>query len=341
MDDRERGTIAICFVHEALAASRQRGLDVEALLRAADIGPSLLAAPQARVSPDRYGALWHAIAQALDDEFFGMDSRPMRHGSFTLLCHAVLHADTLERALRRALRFLHLVLDDLQGRLSVAEGVARIDLAEQGAPRRMFAYGAYLMILHGLACWLVGRRIPLLQADFRCPAPDHVEEYRVLLCPRLAFDRPATFITFEASHLALPTVRDEAAMKRFLRGAPANFLVKYRHSDSLTATIRRRLRQHPPTDWPDFDALARTLHLAPATLRRRLDEEGQNYRAIKDELRRDMAITDLGRARLTVSEVAARLGFAEPSAFHRAFKKWTGGSPGEYRRAQGGEGAGP
>jgi AraC-like DNA-binding protein len=334
MDDRERGTIAICFVREALVEVRRRGLDADAMLREADIAPSLLAAPQARVSPDRYGALWHAIAQALDDEFFGMDSHPMRHGSFTLLCHSVLHAGTLERALRRALRFLRLVLDDLHGSLEVADGVARIDLRERGEPRRMFAYGAFLMILHGLACWLVGRRIPLLAAEFRCPAPDHMDEYQVLLCPRLAFERPRTFITFDAAYLGLPTLRDEAAMKLFLRSAPANFLVKYRHSDSLTAGIRRRLRQVPPADWPDFDQLARALHAAPATLRRRLDEEGQTYRAIKDELRRDMAITYLGPAGLTVGEVATRLGFAEPSAFHRAFKKWTGGSPGEYRRAQ-------
>lgn len=333
MDDRERGTIAICFVREALVEAARRGVDVDALLAAADIPASLLAAPQARVSPERYGALWHAIAQALDDEFFGMDTRPMRHGSFTLLCHCVLHAGTLERALRRALRFMHLVLDEIQGTLTVAGGLARVDLVEApGAPpRRMFAYGAFLMIMHGLACWLVGRRIPLLAAEFRCPAPEHADEYRVLFCPEVVFDRPRTFVTFDAAYLALPTLRDEAAMKQFLRCAPANFLVKYRHSDSLAARIRRRLRRHPPAEWPDFDALAQEFHAAPATLRRRLDEEGQTYRGLKDELRRDMAIDYLGRRGLAVSEVASRLGFAEPSAFHRAFRKWTGGTPGEYR----------
>src|SRR5574337_1085444 len=120
MDDRERGTIAICFVREALVEAARRGVDVDALLAAADIPASLLAAPQARVSAERYGALWRAIARTLDDEFFGMDARPMRHGSFTLLCHCVLHAGTLERALHRALRFMHLVLDEIRGSLTVA-----------------------------------------------------------------------------------------------------------------------------------------------------------------------------------------------------------------------------
>jgi AraC-like DNA-binding protein len=334
MDDKERGTIAICFVREALVEAARRGVDVDGLLDAADIPASLLAAPQARVSPERYGALWLAIAQALDDEFFGMDVRPMKRGSFTLLCHSVLHAGTLERALHRALRFMHLMLDELTGSLTVAGGLARVDLAESpGAPpRRMFAYAAFLMMVHGLACWLVGRRIPLLAAEFRCSAPDHADEYRVLFCAGVAFDRPHTFVAFDAAYLTLPTIREEAAMKEFLRGAPANFLVKYRHSDSLAARIRRRLRRYPPAEWPDFDTLAQEFHAAPATLRRRLDEEGQTYRSLKDELRRDMAIDFLGRSGLAVSEVADRLGFAEPSAFHRAFRKWTGGTPGEYRQ---------
>jgi AraC-like DNA-binding protein len=68
-------------------------------------------------------------------------------------------------------------------------------------------------------------------------------------------------------------------------------------------------------------------------VRRRLDDEGQLYQSIKDDLRRDLAITYLSRSRRSVLEVALTLGFAEPSAFHRAFKKWTGANPGEYRQS--------
>mgnify|MGYP002148361968 FL=1 len=101
----DKGTIAIGFVQEALVDVTRRGLDAHALLAAAGISPELLNAPQARVSSAHYGRLWHLIAEATDDEFFGMDSHPMKAGSFTLLCHSVIHCDSLERALRRALRF--------------------------------------------------------------------------------------------------------------------------------------------------------------------------------------------------------------------------------------------
>jgi AraC-like DNA-binding protein len=68
-----------------------------------------------------------------------------------------------------------------------------------------------------------------------------------------------------------------------------------------------------------------------------LHEEGQGYQQLKDDLRRDAAIEYLARPDLTLVQIATRLGFSEPSTFHRAFKKWTGVAPGEYRHRRLGE----
>ena len=329
----DKGTISIGFVHEALAGVYRHGLDTSALLNRAGISPELLEAPQARVSSVHYGMLWQLVAEALDDEFFGMDAHPMKAGSFTLLCHCVIHCDTLERALRRALRFFRLVLDDIAGVLERDGTTARLVLVERHAePRRAFAYGTFLIILHGLACWLVGRRIPLNSASFRCAEPAFSTEWRVLFSPALHFDAGETAIVFPADYLDMANVQNERTMKTFLRSAPANFLVKYRNSDGVVARIRRELRHLPPDSWPAFDSLARQLHCSVSTLRRHLSDEGQSYRSIKDDLRLDLAISQLCHSSKSMLDIAHELGFAEASAFHRAFKKWTGARPGEYRR---------
>ena len=83
---------------------------------------------------------------------------------------------------------------------------------------------------------------------------------------------------------------------------------------------------------PDFDTLAAELNMTAVTLRRRLREEGASYQEIKDQLRRDLAISYLSHSRRSVVDIALELGFSERSAFHRAFRKWTGASPGEFRR---------
>jgi AraC-like DNA-binding protein len=117
----------------------------------------------------------------------------------------------------------------------------------------------------------------------------------------------------------------------YFREAPANFLVKYRNPRSIPAKIRRRLRAQAPAEWPGFELLCQEMHYAQATLRRRLRQEGQTYQSLKDDLRRDMALDQLLHTRKSVPEIAAVLGFAETSAFYRAFRKWTGGLPSDYR----------
>jgi len=328
----EPGTIAICFVAAALESVRARRLDADALLKQVGLSPSLLHSSQARVSAKHYGALWRLVALTLDDEFFGQDSRRMKSGSFAMICHAVLGCKTLSQAIDRSLRFYALILDDISGKLDLDGADASITLHQKAAPQRVFAHEVLLMLLHGLACWLVGRRIPIRRAQFSYAAPPHSAEYRLMYSTTLSFQAPHTAIVFDAAYLALPIVQNERTVKEFLRSAPENILLKYKNGSSLGARIRRRLRQSLPGALPEFEAVAAEINMTPATLRRRLHEEGTFYQSIKDELRRDLAIGYLSHSKRSAMDIGLELGFSERSAFHRAFKKWTGASPGEFRR---------
>jgi AraC-like DNA-binding protein len=332
----EPGTVAICFVAAALESVRARGLDPERLLVQVGLSPGLLQAPQARVSVKHYGELWRLVALTLDDEFFGQDSRRMKAGSFAMLCHAAVACKTLGQALERSLRFYGLLLDDISLSLKRDAAEARLMLHERapGAGQRVFAHELLLMLLYGVSCWLVGRRIPILRAQFSYLEPPHSGEYRLMYCDDLSFGRPNTGIAFEADYLDLPVVQNERSIKDFLRTAPESILLKYKNGGSLTARVRRWLRQFLPGEVPDFEGLAGELNMTPATIRRRLAEEGASYQSIKDQLRRDMAISYLSLSNRSVMDIALELGFSERSAFHRAFRKWTGASPGEFRRAQ-------
>lgn len=327
----ERGTIAGVLVEEALRCAERRGFARIAMLALAGIKPATLAAPLARVSAAQYGRLWSAVADALDDEFFGQDSHPMRRGSFALLCHAALGSRDGGQALTRIAGFLRLVLDDLQCEIDTDTARVRIRLADAAAPRPMFAYATAFVMIYGLLCWLVGRRVPVLAAHLRCPEPATSDEYRLMFCDAMFFDQPASYVDLAPDCVTLPVVQTAATLKGFLREAPANFIVKYRNPDSLAARIRRKLRQSPPVDWPDSADIAAALNMAEATLRRRLKQEGVTYQSIRDALRRDLAIARLADTTQTIAEIAHALGFAEPSAFHRAFRKWTGVRPAAYR----------
>jgi AraC-like DNA-binding protein len=333
----EKDTVSMYFVLAALT-----GLKRPAQLRALDaagIAAELLATPDARVSARSFSALWMGVAKALDDEFFGLDTRRMKVGSFALLCHAVIDCGTLERGMRQALRGFAIFLDEIDGELVVDGETAFIELHNRIAPpeARRFADETMLVMLHGLMCWLAGKRIALSRAEFAFPAPPHAREYQVMFSEHLGFNAPRTRIGFDACVLDAPIIQTRDSLKAFLRNAPQSVFLKYKNIDSWTARLKRRLKRNfgrniaGTPEWPTLEQVAAEFHVAPSTIRRRLEAEGSTYQSLKDDLRRDAAIHHLCHSRLSITDIALQLGFQEPSAFHRAFKKWSGVQPGEYR----------
>jgi AraC-like DNA-binding protein len=329
----EKGTIAVSLVEEAVRCVKRCGVDPQPLLEEAGIAPQLLGSPLARVSSTQYGALWNAICRALDDEFFGQDSHPMKSGSFIAMCQAALTARNGAQALARTTGFMRLVLDDMSAQVKAERGRVRLSFhVREGVERKqMFAYATYFILVYGVVCWLVGRRIPILEARFSCPEPAAGHEYRLMFCDDLKFGQGMSYVDLSPDFLDLPVIQTAKSLKSFLRDAPAIFVVKYRNPDSVAARVRRALRAMPIAEWPGADEMAAKLRFAEATMRRRLKQEGYTYQSIKDALRRDIAIASLQAGERTIADIAIAVGFAEPSAFHRAFRKWTGGRPTDYR----------
>lgn len=327
---RER-TIASHFARAALEGARRRAYDYSGLLQQLGINPELLGEPRARIAPAQFTQLIQALWQALDDEYLGFGQAPSKLGSFAMMCHAVIHCCNLEKALNRGLLFY-----------SLFPGAPRLTLTHEGEMVRLslddsqlwdpdhFLTESLLMIWHRFSSWLIGHRIRLEQATFSYPLPVHGAEYDLLFSCPIEFSTAQSSLLFHSRYLDMPLLQDERTLKLFLERSPANLLSRPDDGDSLTSQLRRLLSRDS-SRWPDLETVAAHLHISPQTLRRHLREEGSSFQELKDQLRRDIAIYHLGRADLSLQQIAEQLGFSEPSAFHRAFKKWTGLTPGAYR----------
>lgn len=329
-----RDTISIHFVNAALAGVRRLNIDLNVILNRAGIDAELLNQPRARVSPDQYTRLAQTLWLVSQDEHLGFGRSPRRLGTFATMCRLIIHAGTLGKALERGSQFYRLFGDEWS--MSIARDAHDARLSLQIPVDRdpeHFITESMLMVWHGLASWLVERRIPLERVQFAYPEPAHVQEYDALFfSPIVRFDQPRTEITFAADYLDLPIRQTEASLDEFLKTAPAQLLVKFKNSSSLTSRIREVLKTHIGEEMPTLNDVAARLYLSPQTLRRRLAAEGKSYQTVKDNLRRDAAIHLLLRPELTLEDVAQQVGFSETSTFHRAFKKWTGVTPGLYRQ---------
>lgn len=329
-------TIAIQQVDQILMGARARGADVSALLQRAGISPALLESTLSRVTQAQYATLIFALRRAMRDELWGLCSKPLPLGSFAYGCRMLIACRTLGEALQLGLRYYRLLLTDFTPRLQLQGGTAAVSVVPRGPihPALGYAERVFAFFAYGLASWLVARRVPLLTMDYPHSNPGPLTDAITLFQAPVRYGQASTGWRFEARWLDLPVVQNEESLREFMRQAPASLLVKFRDQTNLTERIRRILRRHLDEQGPTLEDIGRQLAMTPQTLRRRLREEGQGFRGIKDDLRRDAAIEYLARPDFSLSEISTLLGFSEASTFHRAFKHWTGVAPGEYRQTQ-------
>ncbi|MET9599877.1 AraC family transcriptional regulator [Streptomyces sp. NPDC006459] len=334
-----RRTVTVHHVRALLAGARGSGIDTVPLLQEAQIPPLLLGDDRARITPAQFARLFRALYRTTQDEFLALSPVPSRPGTFAMMCHASLGCRDLGAATERAAAFYGLFPGGPELALEVVGDEARFTVRNEFArDEDRFLTECVLAIWHRLSSWLVGRRIPLAYAAFRYPPPPHLEEYETLFdCP-VRFGEDRTGAVFAAHWLTAPLVRDEPALDAMLRRAPFDLLSRPEYGTTVTEQVRRTLTQRLRTSprLPALGEVAARLAVSPATLRRRLQQEGTSFQQLKDHVRRDAAIAGLAESGEPIAELAARLGFSEDTAFHRAFRRWTGTTPGAYRIASGG-----
>lgn len=326
-------TISSHYVRGAIAGALAKGHDAKALLEKAGIGFEILDEPKVRVYPDKYAKLLRILVTELGDEFIAQDDKACTPGSFETLLQLITPCATLGQALEMGTKYYGLFDHAIHARFELlANGGALV--ADQNRPclnKNHYLTEYQLVLWHRLCCWLTGKRIPITLAEFSYPKPNHAYEYSLFFYGEQRFNQQQTRIHFSQKDLDLPIVRSRNDLGELMKEAPYVFLVKPNNTASINAQIRRILERSDEADMPDFESVAFQLNTSTQTLRRRLKEEHTSFQAIKDQVRRDLAIYYLSENKYSINDIALKVGFTEPSTFHRAFKKWTGVTPGDYR----------
>ena len=329
-------TVSEHFVKAALSGAEQRGVNAAEILIAAGIDPTLIQQQGARVTEKQYTQLMQTLWITLQDEYMGFTSHKSKPGTFATMCYLTIHCNTLESVFKRAYAFYNLFDKPISMELYNKGDQAHLTIVfdEELEDPYHFLQESLLVIWHRFSCWLTGKRIILDKVSFNYPEPQHVNEYKHLFhCP-LVFNQTHTRLSFNTRYLHESIIRDEQELKDFLKSSPADLLGKPDDYNSYTSQIRQHIGRDLREELPDFEAVSSKLNLSPQTLRRRLKEENTSYQEIKDNIRRDQAIYHLSRNDFSINEIAYRVGFTEPSTFHRAFKKWTNLTPGAYRQGE-------
>lgn len=335
------------FARVLLERAAERGCDLGqlpdagALPRASAGGDGNPAEP----SPRAFSRFCGTLFRELGDEAVGyMPDGPTPPGTTRLLALSMLGSDSLGEAMRRAIEFNACCRLGRWRDRGPAENRLWIDRERREAwlsyrcaadsGRAQYDTLCSLAMWLRFCSWMVGQQIDVTAAACAGsePSPREMLGIRQFLhCP-VRFGQGPNAVCFSPRHLEASPVRDEAQLEAFLADAPYHILVEPRPGErGVTHRIHALLGADFRLAMPSFEDLTGLLNMSARTLRRRLEREGTTYQRIKDNARRDLAITLLTRRGMSVCEVAERVGFSDPSAFHRSFKKWTGQAPGAFR----------
>ncbi|ABV94334.1 putative transcriptional regulator [Dinoroseobacter shibae DFL 12 = DSM 16493] len=289
-------------------------------------------APTGRVTLDQVVCLYQLAAVETEDEMMGLWSRPIRQRALQHLLTSIREATTLSSALYRFSTFWNLLLDDYQFSFAEADNVSVLKLVpqtDQAAQR--FGHMLILKLAHGLISWLARYEVPVKAVGFAFEAPAFEEDYAVIFPAPVRFAQSATSIAFGPGVLGPVQVRSSADLTLFLENAPRDWIFTQSQVHTQSLRVRTYLSQ---TGWDsaNLTEAAAAMHVTPRTLIRKLEADGTSFQAIKDALRRDIAIRHLQTGQHSVEAIAHEVGFSSAANFHKAFQRWTGNTPSSYRR---------
>ncbi|MFJ3521259.1 AraC family transcriptional regulator [Pseudomonas sp. NPDC090203] len=334
------GDLSVGFVHSLADAVRSTGHDPLALLEQYGLDAARLAQVGARLSIPRYMRLGHAAIQLTGEPALGL-----RMGLCSRLAHAGLagitaaQAPTVREAARTLMRFEPLYGANYRGQSSFHED-------SHGAWLRFYSISPYndynrFVVDSILSGWLhqlstlAGTAVIAERIEIEFPAPAYSAAYAGLSEQPTSFGAGINQLRLSQHSLSLRNPDHVPGTWRHLLELCERELEQLTRTRSLRERITQLLgpllsggRE------PGLDEVAARLKLPAWTLRRKLVEEGTQFRAILNDTRRDLAMTYIRDTELAFGEIAYLLGFASAEAFQRAFKRWNGQTPGEFRRSQ-------
>ncbi|MVW75513.1 AraC family transcriptional regulator [Pseudomonas xionganensis] len=309
------------------------GVDCRAIFAELGLDYAALNDPDARFPQDAMTRLWQRAVELSGNPAIGLNmAKVVRPASFHVVGYALMSSRTLKDGLTRLVRYQRIIGEgaDLSFRptprgyeLTLAIHGDRLPAARQSMEASM----AYAL---AFCRWMTGQPIRPLQVLFQGPPPADLQPFEQVFQGPLQFHADHYGLLFERADMdmQLPTANESLAQlhDRFA----GEYLARF--SDTrVTHSARQVLCRLLPQGEPKRESVAQALHLSQRTLQRRLQEEGGSFQQLLDDTRRELAQQYLAQPALSLLEIAYLLGFADPSNFFRAFRRWFGLTPGEYR----------
>lgn len=332
-------SISITLIRTLVEAVERAGADTDAYFQDAGFDPALLRDERVRVSAETYDRLQLLALQHTGDRALGIHmGEHASMGAFNVVGSLVMHCRTIREALDVFFRYHRIISDCAESEL-VEEGdtaklVYRYPVSKHADCNRLRGeLGPTRLTLIGRA--FAGDAASLSEVWFEHPEPTYAEEYERIFRAPVRFEQSCTALFGPRALLDAAQLHDNPTLYKVLREQAERQLSELEGARSVSERLEQFILQSYDEVNPDMATLSRRLGIGERTLRRRLKEEGTSFGRVLDAALGQVAQRILSEPETTIQEAAYRMGFSEASSFHRAFKRWTGTTPRQFRDEHG------
>lgn len=309
------------------------GVDCRAIFPELGLDYAALDDPDARFAQDAMTRLWQRAVELSGNPAIGLNmAKVVRPASFHVVGYALMSSRTLKDGLARLVRYQRIIAEGADLSFRPTPSGYELILAIHGDRLQPARQSAEASLAYALAfCrWMTGKPLRPQQILFQGAPPADLQPFHQVFQAPLKFHAAHYALLFERADLEAPLPTANEALAQLHDRFAGEYLARFSES-RVTHLARQVLCRLLPQGEPKREAVAQALHLSQRTLQRRLQEEGSSFQQLLDDTRRELAEQYLGQPNLTLLEVAYLLGFADPSNFFRAFRRWFDMTPGEYR----------
>ncbi|MEQ1501526.1 MAG: AraC family transcriptional regulator ligand-binding domain-containing protein [Myxococcota bacterium] len=333
--------VQVTSTRAVVDAATRRGLapaERAALLARHDLTEVTLADPDARIPAETALAAWDEAAAAVDaPELAVWAALELPFGAYRVIDHLCAHVATFGDAVTALVRMFRMVNDEARLTLALAPdahpaATLGFVLADgRPVPGRYvdYTFSAAVDRINRVVARPVRPSVRLRRPPPRDPAPHHRA-----FGPDVAFDQPADEVRFTVADWATPTRNPDDTLRPVLERHSELLLAELPSVGPWIDQVRAAIEAGLPHGRADLVRVSAALGLSTRTLQRRLDGLGQSWTDLLEDTRRALACVYLRDPALGLDEIAALLDYADASTFHRAFVRWTGETPGRWRRTR-------
>jgi AraC-like DNA-binding protein len=326
--------VSIGILSQLALYAKSLGISVERLFTSLGMDPALLGKGDARISFEEYVALEDRAAELSDDPYFGLHmGESIQPGHYGIIGYMMMNSANLGEAMTKLGRYNRLIGTVIGGRLALGIGKVRLIFTTPGSGVRLSRHcvECAMASVLTLARQLTGTPLHPLAANLATPRPQSTSEYERVFACSVQFERRENAFLLDARIGTLPLSSPNPELLSYFERYAESCLQEVELSGPVSAQVMRTLLGLLDRHNVGLRDVARELGLGARTLQKRLEEEGVRFRDLLAGTRKELAARYV-RENRTVEEISYLLGYSNASSFSKAFKKWHGIAPRNYRR---------